>query len=211
MDQDIDNSDAKRESQIATKEAEKLSGAVSKAKIRKEADLQNATELLTKIKSTSREIEKRRKEITQPLNLALKSINDLFREPGDKLKDAEAVIKSAILDYHERIEARAAKKINKIEDQVDSGELEMSDAMDKLSNVKQGPQQINTESGGAHFQGRKKISIVDVSKLPPKYFLRESVLEALRLEVSKDIKSGLPMPDGAEYITEKTVVVRSAK
>ena len=207
----LDPKSAERESQLAIKEAEKLSSQVIKAKIRKEADLEIATELLSQIKTTLKEVEKKRKTITQPLNLALKNINSLFKEPADKLKDAEGVLKTAILDYQERIEKRAEKRIGKIEDQVDSGDLEMSDAMDKLSNVNQGFNQVNTESGGVHFQVRKNIKIEDVSKLPPKYFLRDSVLEALRKEVSADVKAGIPIPDGAIWVEEKSVVARTVK
>ncbi len=208
---DPNNDAASKEAQIATREAEKLSGEVLSLKIKKEADLGPATELLTKIKSTAKDIEKRRKEITQPLNLALKSVNALFKEPADKLNAAEDLIKKALLEYQQKVDRAAQKKIGKIEGQVDAGEMEMSDAMDKLGKVKQGPQNIQAESGGAHFQGRKQLKIVDISQIPQRYFLRDRVLEAVRLEVAEDVRNGAPLPPGAEYVTVTSVVVRTAK
>ena len=204
------NNEASKEAQIATREAEKLTEAVTKLKVHK-GNVVEVSETLAKIKSTQREVEKKRKEITQPLNLALKNINALFKEPLDKLKNAETLIKDAMLKYQALVDKRAQKKIADIEGKVDSGELGMADAMGKLGNVQQGHQSINTESGSAGFQGRKKLKIVDVRQIPAKYFLRDRVLEAIRLEVAEDVRNGLPTPPGAEWIVETTVVVRNAK
>ncbi len=52
---------------------------------------------------------------------------------------------------------------------------------------------------------------MNVAEIPAKYFLRERVLEAIRLEVADDVRNGLPTPPGAEWITETNVVVRMAK
>lgn len=204
------NDEASKEAQIATREAEKLTETVIKLKVHKN-NVMEVSETLAKIKSTQREVEKKRKEITQPLNLALKNINALFKEPLEKLANAEKLIKEAMIKYQAMVDKRAQKKIADIEGKVDSGELGMADAMGKLGNVKQGPQSIATDTGTAGFQGRRKLKIVDVSQIPQKYFLRDRVLEAIRLEVADDVRNGLPMPAGAEWIVETNVVVRMAK
>ena len=201
---------ANKEVQIANREADKLTAEVTSLKVSKNNVVEVAT-VLSKIKETQRNLEKKRKEITQPLNLALKNVNNLFKEPTDKLKEAESLIKSAMIKYQQKVDAAAQKKIGKIEDQVDSGEMGLAEGMDKLGKVQQGPQNIQTEAGSAGFQGRKKLKIVDVSQIPQKYFLRDRVLEAIRLEVAEDMKLGAPLPAGAEWIIEQTVVVRNAK
>jgi hypothetical protein len=55
--------------------------------------------VLRDVKARYRAIEERRKEITGPLNAALKSVNDLFRPPREKFEALERVLKSKITAY----------------------------------------------------------------------------------------------------------------
>lgn len=202
---------ANKEVVIATREAEKLSEAVYAVKIRSDADLNVATEKLSEIKKMSREIDKRRKSFVDPLNGVVKDINAQFKNPLDRLKDAEALIKEAMVKYQAKVEARAQKKAEQIESAVDAGDMEMGDAMGKLSNIKQAPQNVRGEGGTASFRIVKKIKISDPSLLPPTYFLRDRVLEALRMEVEDDVKrKGMPLPAGALEVEERQVAVRAA-
>ena len=52
--------------------------------------------VLRKVKEKSRELEDRRKEITGPMNQALRSVNDLFRQPKLRLDALEALLKEKI-------------------------------------------------------------------------------------------------------------------
>lgn len=206
----MDDQNAKKEIEIATREASKLSDQVVSVKIRKDADLESAAGLLADIKRTHNAIEKKRKTITGPLNTALKEINAMFKEPTSKLAAAEDLIKAEMLNYQQKVEARAAKKIDKIQEQVDNGELDMADGMGKLAGVKQGPTGVNTDSGQTQFKKVRKLKITNPGDLPINYFLRDRVLEALRLEVEADVKNGVPMPAGAEWVEESQIAVRVA-
>ena len=203
--------DASKEVVIATKEAEKLSEQVYKVRIRSEADLNLAGEKLAEIKKMQKEIEKRRKSFVDPLNKVVKDINAEFKNPLDRLKDAESLIKEAMVKYQAQVEARAAKKAEKIEAAVDAGDMDMGDAMGKLSNIKQAPTTVAGAGGTTSFKVVKKIRITDPSSLPPTYFLRPRVLEALRMEVEDDVKrKGMPVPDGAQEYEDRQVAVRTA-
>lgn len=199
---------ANQEVEIASREAKKVSEKVYTIKIKSDADLSNATQQLSEIKKMYKDIDKRRKAITAPLTKSIKDVNALFKSPLDQLSDAEKLIKEAMIAYQAKVEAKAAKKADKIENAVDAGELDMSKGMAKLSNIKQAPQGVETESGSASFKTVKKIKITDVSLLPPSYFIRQRVLEALRQEVEEDYKRGVPIPAGAEQYEEKQVAVR---
>ncbi len=207
----MDTSQADKEVVIATKEAEKLSELVYKIKIRSDADLSSATEQLGAIKKMRTEIDKRRKSFVDPLNKVVKDINAEFKNPLDRLKDAEALIKEAMIKYQAQVEARAAKRAEKIENAVDAGEMEMGDAMGKLSNIKQAPTAVAGANGSASFKVVKKIRITDPGSLPATYFLRPRVLEALRMEVEDDVKrKGMPLPEGAQEYEDRQVAVRTA-
>lgn len=204
----MDDANAKKEVEIATREAARLSGEVTSVKIRKDADLQVASDLLSEIKKVSKAIETKRKTITGPLNAALKEVNKMFKEPLGRLSTAEDLIKNEMLVYQERVDRRAAKKIEKIQTQVESGEIGMADGMAKLAGVKQGPTGIDSEAGQTQFKKVHKLKIVDPGIIPAGYFLRPRVLEALRLEIEADIKLGNPVPSGAEWVEESQVAVR---
>ncbi|RQV52072.1 hypothetical protein [Burkholderia cenocepacia] len=58
-----------------------------------------AVQDLTKIKGLQKELETKRKAITQPIDAAKKAAMDLFRAPTDYLEQAEALLKKAIQGY----------------------------------------------------------------------------------------------------------------
>lgn len=201
---------ASRDAKIATTEAAKLSEKVYSIKIRSEKDMEAAVEILSDIKRTHKGIESKRLTITGPMNQALKSVNEMFKNPLQQLKDSEALVKEAMLKYHQSVEKRAANKAKKIEASVDAGELGLAEGMGKLSNVKQAPTSVEGFGGTTSFKKTRTLAITDIAKLPAKYFLRDRVIEAIRLEVAADIKAGADVPSGAEYIETKQVAIRNA-
>ncbi|MBR8362140.1 hypothetical protein KDW55_02255 [Burkholderia sp. AU19243] len=58
-----------------------------------------AVQDLTKVKGLQKELEAKRKGITQPIDAAKKAVMDLFRAPTDYLDQAEALLKKAIQTY----------------------------------------------------------------------------------------------------------------
>lgn len=66
-----------------------------------------AGSILKDVKGRWKEIEARRKTITQPMQAALKNVQALFKEPLDYYASIEAMLKSKILDAQQR--ARAAQ------------------------------------------------------------------------------------------------------
>lgn len=200
-----------KEVEIANRESTKVAEKVYSLKIRKDEDLTEATNAVAEIKKLHKNIDTRRKSITQPLRLAIKNTDELFKDPLSRLKDAEDIIKKEILRYHESVERRAAKRAEKIEDQVDKGEIGMGEAMGKLDKVKQADSNVKADSGSAQIKTVTKIRIVNPAELPAKYFMRPRVLEALRIEVEDDVKKKAePVPPGAESYEDKQVAVRSA-
>lgn len=58
-----------------------------------------AVQDLTKVKGLQKELETKRKSITQPIDAAKKAVMDLFRAPTDYLEQAEALLKKSIQTY----------------------------------------------------------------------------------------------------------------
>ena len=68
-----------------------------------EEDLALAGEMLADVKGRLKRLEAKRKEITGPMNKALKAVNNLFREPKERLGEAERMLKGGIAGYMSRV------------------------------------------------------------------------------------------------------------
>lgn len=196
---------------IANREAQKLDDAVAEINIKNDADLAAATEMLAQVKATAKNIDAQKSPIVKGLNEQIKAIRLLFKPSEDRLSNAERVLKAGILKYHEMVAKKAEKSAKRIEGKVDAGEMDLQTGMGKLSNIKQAQTISHAASGSAQIRVVKKVRITDAAALPASYFLRPSVLEALRKEVSADVlQKKLPCPTGAEVYEEKGVAVNAS-
>lgn len=173
--------------EIAKRESQPLIVQAINLKIKNDTDLKSAAEMLAQVKKIAKNVKAQKDPIVKAMNESLKQVRGLFAPTEQGLSDAEVAIKSAILQYTEKQEAKAAKKAERIEAKVDAGEMSLKAGMNKLSKVKQAETNVETDSGSANIRTVKKVRIVDVSQLPTSYFLRDSVLEAIRKEVSNDV------------------------
>ena len=190
---------------VAQREVVKIQVALDRAKvIKNEEDLKKATEFLIKVKSVSKIVSGQKTPIVKSLNDALREVRGLFRPAEDRLLEAEMQVKAVILDYNEKVEQKALRESQKIEKKVDDGKMDISTGMGKLSKIEQGSQTIQTPSGSAQFRTIRKVRITDISKLSS-YMIRMSVQEAIKMEITRDVKNGLPVPVGAEFYEEKIV------
>ena len=71
-------------------------------KVRKFEDVMDAADFLLDVKQLGESITTRKEEITRPLNEGLKSARKLFKPLEDQCTTAEATVKDAVLDFHEK-------------------------------------------------------------------------------------------------------------
>lgn len=99
------------------KEVVRLPDLYKELQIKTHEDCQAAADVLSDAKARVQALEDRRKLITGPLDLAKKSVMDLFRPATDALSALERVLKPKIAKFHQdqeaerlRLEAEAADK-----------------------------------------------------------------------------------------------------
>lgn len=205
------DANAKREIAITQAEAEKLQRAGAKVTIKTRDDLIEATAFLTKVKQFNKAIATKKKAIVGPLRLAIKEVNDLFADAETRGSMVESNIKNAMLEYQQKLDKAALKKTAKLEEQVDSGAMDIGTATGKLSKIEQAPTSLKTEEGSVQFRTVRKVRIKEYGLLPTSYFMRPSVLEAVQREVAYDVlKLHKPVPAGAEAYEEKIVAGSSS-
>lgn len=93
---------AKAESAAFRQEAESALPDIEDFVIQNDDDKDFAADLLREVKDKHKAVEGRRKEITVPLNKALRGVNDLFRPALKALEEGEKMLKSKIVGYVER-------------------------------------------------------------------------------------------------------------
>jgi hypothetical protein len=199
--------DFNKDAAIAKREAEKLALRADRLIIIKTPEeLKDATNLLAEIKRINKNIAERKNPIIKNLLETMKQVRDLFRAPEERLVAAEKQIKDAMLDYHQKLATKAHTKAQRVEEKVDAGEIKITEGMAKISKIEQAPTSVQAEAGSIQFRFIKKVRITDVSALPPRYFMRERVVEALRLEVADDVlKKHHDIPAGAEVYEVKVI------
>lgn len=105
-----------------------------------------AAEDLKAVKTKWKDIEAKRKEIVEPLNKAVKAVNDLFRAPLDYLTQAESVLKGALLTYdaeqerlrkieQERLEAIARAEQARLRAEAEAAEKAQREARQEAERI----------------------------------------------------------------------------
>lgn len=169
--------------------------------------LAEATDILSKIKTASKDVKTRKEEITKPLNDALKSARDLFRPLEDDLATAERTIKTKMLDYSNDIEAKRAAEAAKLEKRVEKGTMRVDTAMRKMDDLETVGSQVKGENGEVQFRMVRNIKITDPTKIPLKYLSNEKVIAAISAAVRTDVLNGTKV-DGVEIVEEKQVAAK---
>lgn len=169
--------------------------------------LAQATDILSKIKSASKDLKNRKEEITKPLNEALKSARNLFKPLEDDLATAERCIKDKMLDYANDVEAKAAAEAAKLEKRVEKGTMRTDTAMRKMDEIETVDSQVKGDNGSVQFRTVRNIRVVDPQKIPLKYLMNEKVIAAISAAVRTDVLNGTKV-DGVEIVEEKQVAAR---
>lgn len=116
-----------------------------------------AGDLLKKIKAKADDLEMRRKEITKPLDIAKKSVMDLFRKPLDLLEQAEGILKKGMLSFFEEQERKRRVEEERLRKEAEEKERREKE---KLENkAKKAEQNGNAEKAEQLRQQAETVSV----------------------------------------------------
>ncbi len=113
---------------LATKDL----NTAEKLVITSDPEYQKASDVLVGVKNHLREVTTQKRKITDPMNLALKETRALFKPIEDKLGNAKDLISQGMLDYRAEQKAEADAKEAELQAKLDSGEMEVDDALDQM-------------------------------------------------------------------------------
>src|SRR3990167_2051852 len=139
--------------------------------IENQKDYESALGRGKEIKDTLSTITDRRKEITAPMNTALKSVMDLFRPLETAGASALSVIKDKMLEWTTEETRKAEKAKLKIAKKLEEGKISLGVAVKQIEKVKEIKKTVNTENGSSTTRTVKKIRIVNELKIPRDYLI----------------------------------------
>lgn len=217
-----------KEVEISIKESEAMLLNCEKIEITNNDQYQRAGEYLKSVKTKSKEIEKIRTSITQPINASLSAINSFFKKPQEILQKAEIKIKKSILDFQEkeerkrkveearlaeiarREEEKERKRLEQIAERaVNSGKIEKAEEILDIAESLHIPQQVAMPTfeaiKGVSTPTNWKWKLINIEDVPRKY---------LKLDETKITKMVIAIKDdfdipGIKIYSEKTIASRS--
>lgn len=197
------STEAQQAAQIAVIEAEKIE-KVAITEIATAEDFAIATEQLTGVKTQLKNLKEIRDKYILPMKKAVETLDqELFSPPKIKLEGMERTLKTAMVVYHNRIEAEAKKAEAKIEKKLETGKMDMATAINKTAKIEQAPTQAHSAGGGeVRFNIIRKVRLADFSKVPPWVFADQKVIDAMvSVARVRALKEGV---SGFEVYEEKT-------
>lgn len=106
----MENAISNKELAILEKQVSPLIREAKNLDLLVEADVSLASEYLKQLHETEKNIEKKRKEFTQPLNQSLKAINSTFKKLSEPVSEAKLIVKQKIGAWHRSEQERIAKE-----------------------------------------------------------------------------------------------------
>mgnify|MGYP001580527221 CR=1 FL=1 len=161
-------------------------------------DMSVAVDILGKVKDIGKKITVQKETITKPLNEALKNARALFKPLEDSYEEMEKTIKYKMVKYQTLSEAKAEKKINRIESKIEEGSLSFEKGVEKMSNLEP-ESKVETDSFSLTFRITKTVEITDEKLIPREYLVPDMVL------IRKDALAGKEIA-GVRIVEVKTPV-----
>lgn len=164
-------------------------------------DMTKASDLLGNIKTALKVVIQKKKEITDPMNLALGKVRDLFRPIEQSLSEAENEVKQKMLAWQREVDRVAAEEMEKIEVKVDTSEISFSEANEAVAEIQLAPKVVKSKKGSVTFKEVPVVEVTDESLIPREYLVIDMV------KIRKVALAGVQIP-GVIVKTEKQVAGR---
>ena len=178
------------------KESKSVALIIDKAEkfalIKTNEDVVKATEILVKVKSQIKAYEEERQEYTKPINESLRKLNARFKELTEPLKNAETVLKDAIISY------RAIKEKERIEQETELREKNGNADIVINSSL---PDIVESRSGESRVTKRWTFDITDEEKIPRRY------LKIDEIKINDSIKDGIRKIPGLNIFQKEGISI----
>lgn len=178
---------------------DRLLAKIRAATIATADDYTAGAEQLREVKTQIKQLENERKALLEPLSLAQQRIKAVFDAPMGKLKEAETLMKAALISFDEAAEAAARKLLEEGYAAAQAG-----DDSQYLAKVTDAQASAAPDVAGVSFRNTLEIRVEDITKVPARFL--QVNLPAVRKAIREEALDAIP---GLELITGRTMAVRT--
>lgn len=151
-------------------------------------DMPKASDLLGNIKTAAKIVDLKKKEITDPMNQAIKKVRELFAPIEKSLAEAESMVKTKMLDFQRELDRKAAEEMAAIEEKVTKQEMTFSEANQQAASIESAPKAVTSKKGTVSFREVQVVEVTNELLIPREYLAIDMVA------VRKDALSGIFIP-----------------
>jgi len=178
--------------------ATKMQAVVDALVIKDQIGLNEATKIRSGIKDVAKQIDAKKKEITAPLNTALKNVRALFAPVETACEEASRAVDRKVIVYSQEVEKTRQEEETRLAARVEKGTLKVETAAKKMEALPEAQRHVETDRGSMTIRKIRKTRIVDLALLPREYLVPDEVL------IRKDALAGKVIP-GVEVYEEDSV------
>ena len=145
--------------------------------IKSEKDMEQASELLSRVNKHADMVKADKEKLTKPLNAVLKNIGERYKPMETKLKSAIAHLRKEIGAYQTKKDEDAEAERIRIANRVGEGrgKLKMETAGKQIAAIEAPSKKVATASGSISFKDGYEITIVDIRKIPEQFLSVDTV------------------------------------
>lgn len=163
-----------------------------------------AVEFLAQIKNRLKLLEHERKELTAPMNTALKRLNSRFKRISEPLKGAEDLVKAGIVAYRNSETFKARERERKEAEHkarlaAHAGDIDTVLEAKEQAEAADAPKHVETQSGKMHTRRVWKFEIEDADAIPREYLvpnesaIRKAVAEGKKINGVRSWSEDVPI------------------
>lgn len=190
-----------KEVAVVKQQATKALQAAEALTIKTEKDAEQATDILSKIKTVGKMIKERKEQITKPLSEALNSARDLFKPIEQNHAEAERIIKGKLLNWQEAERKRIEKETVKVVDKMESGKMTTEKAVAKIEDIGEVKTSVSGRVGQISTREVPKYRVTNEEIIPREFCSPDMA------KIKKALDAGIQVP-GAEKYYEKVISAR---
>ena len=161
--------EVKKELKKYDKSVQEVVNYATTLKVDTKEDYENALQEGKVYKDILTNLEKREKEIVDPMKLALKSVQDLFKPNKTNLQNALDTIKSKMSDWYKKDQQRQRDEEAKIAARVEKGTLKVETAVRKMGEIETTDKTVQAGEAKVTMAKRYNWSVEDITKVPYEY------------------------------------------
>lgn len=160
--------------------------------VKSDEDVVKATEFLVQVKTKIDSLEEERQSYTKPINESLRRLNARFKELTEPLKNAEKIVKEAILSYRAERETKRLEDETKLQKKNGNSNIILQDAL---------PNIIESKSGESRTSVKWVFEVEDEKKVPREYLVVDDT------KVNEAIRSGTRKIPGLKIFQKESLSI----